>query len=190
MAGAKDLAGSERPSDDDVPTTTDGRRLDTREKVIAFLEEINAGAPPPVMAEPIQFDLARMLRPSNVTASTTCWSVGSPPGRTVRPGQPPDLRLRAEYSSGDNLDRLAAALRDLGARLRVGGMSDDEARQLPIVIDGATLAAFGSTTWSTDAGPIDVLHDLPSILGRRSYDDASPSSSTERRSDASGTRRG
>ena len=39
---AKDLAGREPPSDDDVPITIDGRRLDTPEKVIAFLEEINA----------------------------------------------------------------------------------------------------------------------------------------------------
>jgi nucleotidyltransferase AbiEii toxin of type IV toxin-antitoxin system len=74
-------------------------------------------------------------------------------------------------STIENLDRLAAALRELGARLRVGGMSDEEARKLPVVIDGATLAAFGSTTWATDAGPIDVLHDLPTAYGRRSYDD-------------------
>jgi hypothetical protein len=39
---AKDLAGNEPPSDDDVPITVDGRRLDTPEKVVAFLEEINA----------------------------------------------------------------------------------------------------------------------------------------------------
>jgi hypothetical protein len=30
------------PTDDDVPITRDGRRLDTLEKLIAFLEEINA----------------------------------------------------------------------------------------------------------------------------------------------------
>jgi hypothetical protein len=48
-------------------------------------------------------------------------------------------------------------------------MTDDEARQLPIVIDGATLRAFGSTTWMTDAGPLDVLHDLPTASGGRTY---------------------
>jgi hypothetical protein len=47
---------------------------------------------------------------------------------------------------GENLERLAGALRELGARLRVAGMTDEEARQLPVVLDGPTLAAFGSTT--------------------------------------------
>jgi hypothetical protein len=39
---ARDLAGGRPPTDDDVPITRDGRRLDTPDKVIAFLEEINA----------------------------------------------------------------------------------------------------------------------------------------------------
>ena len=39
---AKEIAGNEPPTDDEVPITADGRRLDTPEKVIAFLEEINA----------------------------------------------------------------------------------------------------------------------------------------------------
>lgn len=59
-----------------------------------------------------------------------------------------------------NLERLAAALRELNARLRVGGMSDDEARQLPVQLDAETLRSFGSSTWMTDAGPIDVLREL------------------------------
>jgi hypothetical protein len=81
-------------------------------------------------------------------------------------------------STGENLDRLAGALRELGARLRVAGMTDEEARQLPVVVDGPTLAAFGSTTWATDAGSIDVLHDLPTATGRRSYDDLLSRSTT------------
>lgn len=60
----------------------------------------------------------------------------------------------------DNLDRLAAAMRELGARLRVGGMSDDEARRLPVQLDEVTLRSFGSSTWMTDAGAIDILRDL------------------------------
>ncbi|HYN33504.1 MAG TPA: hypothetical protein VES40_12825 [Ilumatobacteraceae bacterium] len=60
----------------------------------------------------------------------------------------------------DNLGRLAAALLELNARLRVGGMTDDEARQLPVQLDAETLRSFGSSTWMTDAGPIDVLRDL------------------------------
>jgi hypothetical protein len=39
---ARELAGDPPPTDDDVPMTRDGRRPDTPEKVIAFLEEINA----------------------------------------------------------------------------------------------------------------------------------------------------
>jgi hypothetical protein len=39
---AHELAGDLPPTDDDVPITRDGRRLDTPEKVIAFLAEINA----------------------------------------------------------------------------------------------------------------------------------------------------
>ncbi|MDC3402437.1 hypothetical protein OAX95_00705 [bacterium] len=60
----------------------------------------------------------------------------------------------------DNLARLAAALRELNARLRVGGMTDEESRQLPVQLDAETLRSFGSSTWMTDAGPIDVLRDL------------------------------
>ena len=63
-------------------------------------------------------------------------------------------------SAGANLERLGDALRALGARLRVGGMSDDEARQLQVQLDGTTLASFGSSTWMTDAGPIDILREL------------------------------
>lgn len=70
-----------------------------------------------------------------------------------------------------NLERLAAALRELGARLRVGGMTDEEARQLPVIVDAATLKGFGSSTWTTDAGPVDVLGELPVAGGRRGYDD-------------------
>ena len=38
---AKEIAWPRPPTDDDVPITLDGRRLDTPEKVIAFLREIN-----------------------------------------------------------------------------------------------------------------------------------------------------
>jgi hypothetical protein len=39
---ARELAGDRPPTNDDVPIARDGRRLDTPDKVIAFLEEINA----------------------------------------------------------------------------------------------------------------------------------------------------
>jgi hypothetical protein len=69
-----------------------------------------------------------------------------------------------------NDDRLASALRELGARLRVAGLADEEARQLPVTIDAATLQAFGSTTWTTDAGPLDVLRGLP-VTGGSTFDE-------------------
>jgi hypothetical protein len=59
-----------------------------------------------------------------------------------------------------NLDRLAGALVELNARLRVAGMSDDEAKLLPVQLDAATLADLSITTWTTDAGPFDVLAGL------------------------------
>jgi hypothetical protein len=54
---------------------------------------------------------------------------------------------------------MADALRELNARFRVGGMSDDEARQQPVKIDAATLELAGMTTWMTPA-PFDVLDAL------------------------------
>lgn len=65
----------------------------------------------------------------------------------------------------------SARRRELAALLRVGGMSDAEARQLPVAVDAATLRSFGSSKWTTDAGPLDVLSDLLVSGGRRTYDD-------------------
>ena len=42
---ARELAGDLPPTADDVPITRDGRRLNTPEKVTAFLREINAERP-------------------------------------------------------------------------------------------------------------------------------------------------
>lgn len=75
-------------------------------------------------------------------------------------------------SDDDNYERPAAALRELGARLRIGGMSDTEARRLPVVIDARTLRSFGNSTWMTDAGPLDLLVELrDGDGGRHSYAD-------------------
>jgi hypothetical protein len=64
-----------------------------------------------------------------------------------------------------NLERLAAALLELNARLRVSGMTDDEARQLPVHIDAHMLASAELSTWMTDAGPFDVLPGLADADG-------------------------
>jgi hypothetical protein len=74
-----------------------------------------------------------------------------------RPTDDADCVVRRERT---NLDRLAGALRELHARLRVGGMTDAEARALPVQIDGTTLDMAGMSTWMTDAGPFDVLAGL------------------------------
>jgi hypothetical protein len=57
----------------------------------------------------------------------------------------------------DNLRRLAAALRDLHARLRVAKMSDEEAEDLPFHIDETTLGSGLNFTFQTRAGAVDVL---------------------------------
>jgi hypothetical protein len=74
-----------------------------------------------------------------------------------RPTEDADCVVRRERS---NFDRLAGALRELHARLRVGGMTDAEARTLPVQIDATTLDLAGVSTWMTDAGPFDVLAGL------------------------------
>jgi predicted nucleotidyltransferase len=65
-----------------------------------------------------------------------------------------------------NLDNLASALRELHARLRVARMSDEEAKALPVHVDGVMLETTENSTWTTDAGPFDVLADLKDLEGR------------------------
>jgi hypothetical protein len=81
-----------------------------------------------------------------------------------------------------NLDRVAAVLRELGAFLRVHGMSDDEAAALPVRIDGQMLAGSPLSTWRTDAGDVDILADIPDRQGRRrSYEDLLAAATTVER---------
>lgn len=64
-----------------------------------------------------------------------------------------------------NLGRVAAALRELDARLRVAGMSDEDARALNVQIDVHSLQRMGTSTWTTDAGQFDVLSELKNETG-------------------------
>jgi hypothetical protein len=64
-----------------------------------------------------------------------------------------------------NLNRLAGALRERHGRLCIGGMTDAEARALPVQIDSTTLDMAGMSTWMTDAGPFDVLAGLEASDG-------------------------
>ena len=78
-------------------------------------------------------------------------------------------------SSTENLERLAAALRELRAFLRVGGLSDGEARRLPTRIDAVALSRLEISTWRTDAGDLDVLMVLRRRDGARvTYEELSP----------------
>lgn len=70
-------------------------------------------------------------------------------------------------TSKENLDRLAGAMRELNARLRVEGMSDEEARALPLPLDAESLARMDISTWRTDAGDLDVLTAIPTRDGGR-----------------------
>jgi hypothetical protein len=80
-----------------------------------------------------------------------------------RPTEDADCVVNRERT---NLDRLAAAMRGLNARLRVAGMTDEEAITLPVQVDGATLADLSISTWMTDAGPFDILAGLEAPDGR------------------------
>jgi hypothetical protein len=75
-----------------------------------------------------------------------------------------DCLVRHELA---NLDRLAAAMRELGARLRAEGLSDEESKALPVQMDGKILARNEISTWRTDAGDFDVLVNIPDRNGRR-----------------------
>lgn len=66
----------------------------------------------------------------------------------------------------DNLDRLAAAMRELNARLRVEGLSDEDAIRLPVQVSASMLAQMEISTWRTDAGDLDILADMPDSDGR------------------------
>lgn len=64
---------------------------------------------------------------------------------------------------GDNLDRLTSAMLELGARLRVGGLTDEQAKALPVHVDRRQLFNMEISTWRTDAGDFDVLRTIPKL---------------------------
>jgi hypothetical protein len=69
--------------------------------------------------------------------------------------------------TGENFDRLAAAMRELKARLRVEGLRDEESAALPVQLDGLMLSRSQISTWATDAGHLDVLVDMVNRQGHR-----------------------
>ncbi|MGI9022114.1 MAG: hypothetical protein ACR2HV_02545, partial [Acidimicrobiales bacterium] len=65
--------------------------------------------------------------------------------------------------SPDNLERLAAALRQMNAKLRVANVDED----LPSILDAQTLANGDSFTFATDLGSLDVLATPSGTAGFR-----------------------
>lgn len=103
--------------------------------------------------------------------STSFWSVGlaAIAHGARRPTTDFDCLARR---GAENLARLAAALRELNARLRVKGLTDAEASALPTPLDADTLGRMEISTWRTDAGDLDVLTGIPAGDGRRlGYDE-------------------
>ena len=45
-------------------------------------------------------------------------------------------------------------------------MSDEEAKALPVKVDGVMLEITGNSTWTTDAGPFDILAELKDFEGQ------------------------
>ena len=76
-----------------------------------------------------------------------------------------DLDVCYERTS-ENMDRLAEALLELQATLRVAGVDEE----LPFVLDGRTIAAGDSFTFNSDVGPIDVLGTPSGTGGFRDLD--------------------
>jgi hypothetical protein len=62
--------------------------------------------------------------------------------------------------------RLAEALLDLHATLRVAGVDEE----LPFILDGRTIAAGDSFTFNSEVGPIDVLGTPSGTAGFRDLD--------------------
>ena len=76
------------------------------------------------------------------------------------------------WRTGENFDRLAAAMRELKARLRVEGLTDEESAPLPVQLDSVTLSRIQISTWATDAGHLDVLIHMVNRQGHRQpYED-------------------
>lgn len=85
----------------------------------------------------------------------------APPPTPAAPGVSPRTSDCPPERSLDNLARLAGAMHELNARLRVAGLTYAEAQMLPVHVDGHSLRQMELSTWRTDAGDFDVLGDVP-----------------------------
>jgi len=132
---------------------------------------VTTGAEPPLDLERILRTLDRHKVSYLVVGGTAANAYGAT--RVTR-----DFDCLPERTS-ENLERLAAAMRQLNARLRVEGLTDAEAQQLPTPIDGFSLRQMAISTWRTDAGDFDVLADIPDGNGRHlGFQELTPRSAT------------
>ena len=164
------------PSADDASITTDGQRLDSKEEVLEFLAEVDAArrAEPQVgmatgWADPSP-NIPRIVAVLNRHAvdyllvggvATIVHGAAAPTG---------DVDCLVEGST-KNLYRLAVAMVELDARLRVGRLDEHEVALLPVVLDEVMLARTEISVWRTDAGNVDLLTALPGDSGGRLYYD-------------------
>ncbi len=158
------------PSVEDASITTDGQRLDSKEEVLEFLAEVDAARPAEPeagmatgRADPSP-NIPRIVAVLNRHAvnyllvggvATIVHGAAAPTG---------DVDCLVE-GSAQNLHRLAVAMGELDARLRVGRLDDDEVALLPVVLDEVMLARTEISVWRTDAGNVDLLCALPGHSG-------------------------
>lgn len=169
------LTAARPPSSDDASITRDGRRLGSKEEVLEFLAEstppvpllpgsgVATGRPePPPNIPPILAVLNRHAVEYLLVGGVATIVHGA----ALRTG---DIDCLVD-GSAENLHRLALALRELDALLRVG--RHDEAPLLPVVLDEVMLQRTEISIWRTGAGNVDVLTVLPGPGGRcLHYDD-------------------
>lgn len=96
----------------------------------------------------------------------------SVPGCTGRRARPRTSISLPAYDV-DNLRRLAAAMRELGAYIRTDRALDEATREASKhLVHESHLARTEITTWDSGAGQFDVLRNIPAADGvRRDYDE-------------------
>ena len=120
----------------------------------------------PTSPEPVAPDVARMVEVLD-RRSVDYLVVGGVATQAYGANRPTgdfDCLVR---QTAENFERLAIAMRELNARLRVHGLTDTEAAELPVQLDALTLSRTEISTWMTDAGALDILIDMPDRQGRR-----------------------
>lgn len=124
------------------------------------------------MATPAPLDADRIVRTLH-THGVDCVVVGGVGANLYGAKRvTEDLDLVARYDV-ENLRRLVGAMRELGAYVRTDGYVDDATLEVSKhLVHVDHLARTEITTWHSDAGPFDVLRNIPDADGaRRDYDE-------------------